>query len=137
MWTEFIKTESHLEYMLMPRISALSEICWTQKDLKDYDNFKGRMNNQYLRYYEMGVNYRIPHPEVSDTIYIKTGELVNIGNPTEVTEIRYTLDGNEPTINSLLFSKKFSVKENMILKSRCYNKEGRGSSVFTTVIIIE
>ena len=137
MWTEFIKTESHLEYMLMPRISALSEICWTQKDLKDYANFKSRMNNQYLRYDEMGINYRIPHPEVADTIYLKAGELVTIDNPTGVTEIRYTLDETEPTINSLLFSKGFNIKENTMLKSRCYNKKGRGSSVFISVIIVE
>jgi len=39
LWTEYITTPEFLEYMLLPRLCALSEIQWCQPELKDYDRF--------------------------------------------------------------------------------------------------
>ena len=43
LWTEYITTESTLEYQALPRMSALSEVQWTLPALKDYDSFKERL----------------------------------------------------------------------------------------------
>src|SRR5690606_8030031 len=40
LWTEYIKTPEHAEYMAFPRVSALSEIAWTPTDKKDWEDFK-------------------------------------------------------------------------------------------------
>lgn len=45
------------------------------------------------------------------------------------TEIRYTLDGNEPTISSALFSEPFKISANTILKARSFNRTGLGSNI--------
>jgi len=135
MWTEFIKTESHLEYMLMPRISALSEICWTKKSQKDYSDFSKRLNQQYLRYDQLQANYRIPHPQIPDTIFVKKEEKIEIPNPTGVTHIKYTLDGKDPDKNSINYTDPFIVNDNCIIKARSYNQLGRESSIATSVII--
>lgn len=42
-WTEYISTPEHVEYMLMPRLLALSEVLWTQKEKKNYDDFVKRL----------------------------------------------------------------------------------------------
>jgi len=39
LWTEYIKTNEHLEYMLLPRMLALSEVQWCSPDILDYSRF--------------------------------------------------------------------------------------------------
>jgi len=57
LWTEYIKTPEHAEYMAFPRVSALSEIAWTPTDKKDWEDFKRRLSVQLQRYDAKGVNY--------------------------------------------------------------------------------
>lgn len=39
LWTEYITTKERAEYMIIPRIAALSEVQWTSEDKKNYANF--------------------------------------------------------------------------------------------------
>ncbi|MBQ8837832.1 MAG: beta-N-acetylhexosaminidase [Bacteroidales bacterium] len=39
-WTEFISTPQHMEYMLLPRMLAISEVQWTPAVSKDYERFR-------------------------------------------------------------------------------------------------
>ena len=39
LWTEYIATEDHLHYMLLPRLAALSEVQWCRQDRKCWDRF--------------------------------------------------------------------------------------------------
>ena len=43
LWTEYITNEAMLEYQALPRMSALSEVQWTQPKRKDYEAFKERL----------------------------------------------------------------------------------------------
>ena len=43
LWTEYITNEAMLEYQALPRMSALSEVQWTQPIRKDYEAFKERL----------------------------------------------------------------------------------------------
>ena len=63
LWTEFISTTDYAEYMLLPRLSALSEIVWTNYELKNYSDFENRMIDQYARiwFIEIGI-IECPHP---------------------------------------------------------------------------
>ena len=56
-WTEYISTPEHCFYMLLPRLSALTEVLWTQKDNRNYQDFLKRLNRQFKRYDFAGVNY--------------------------------------------------------------------------------
>jgi hexosaminidase len=57
-WTEYIATDEHLEYMLLPRLSALSEIVWSPKEMRDWEDFRTRLESQVKRYEMAGWNYR-------------------------------------------------------------------------------
>ena len=58
-WTEYIKTESHLEYMAMPRMSAMAEVLWSSKSDRSYKGFIARLGmSQFRRFDRMDVNYR-------------------------------------------------------------------------------
>lgn len=43
LWTEYITTPEHVEYMILPRMLALSEVLWTPKENKNYDDFISRV----------------------------------------------------------------------------------------------
>ncbi|MDE3253280.1 MAG: beta-N-acetylhexosaminidase [Bacteroidota bacterium] len=54
-WTEYMKYPSKVEYMIFPRMSALSEVLWTEKTHKDWSDFSRRLTNEFKRYDWWGV----------------------------------------------------------------------------------
>lgn len=54
-WTEYIPNSEHVEYMILPRMAALSEVVWTGK--KDWEYFKIRIDDHFKYYDQMGYNY--------------------------------------------------------------------------------
>jgi len=57
LWTEYIPTTDHVEYMILPRGAAVAEIGWSPQSKRDYSDFKQRMIQQFKRYAGMGWNY--------------------------------------------------------------------------------
>ncbi len=55
-WTEYIRTLPHVEYMTLPRLAALSEVAWSTQP-KDFEGFKERMNSFVRLYDGEGYNY--------------------------------------------------------------------------------
>jgi hexosaminidase len=56
-WSEYIPTTEYVEYMILPRMSALSEVVWSSHESKDWDDFRGRLNNLVVRFDVLGLNY--------------------------------------------------------------------------------
>ena len=56
LWTEYVLDEPHAEYMLFPRILALSEVAWTPQQDRDYKNFLTRVNYHVPALKERGIN---------------------------------------------------------------------------------
>lgn len=57
-WTEYMKTWDHVEYMVFPRFFALSEVVWSPPDRKDYGRFHARLRWHLDRLDALGVRYR-------------------------------------------------------------------------------
>jgi hexosaminidase len=56
-WTEYIETPSKLEYMLFPRMSALSEVLWSPKEGRNWAAFEKRLPGLLKRYNWWKVSY--------------------------------------------------------------------------------
>ncbi len=56
-WTEYMANPQKVEYMVFPRISALSEVVWSPKGSKDWDKFSSELPEMYKRYELWRVNY--------------------------------------------------------------------------------
>lgn len=56
-WTEYMPSPSKVEYMVFPRLSALSEVLWSPKQNKDWKSFQQKMATQKKRYDLWGANY--------------------------------------------------------------------------------
>ncbi|MBP7508248.1 MAG: beta-N-acetylhexosaminidase [Prolixibacteraceae bacterium] len=59
-WSEYIPDENQAEYMIFPRLCALSEITWTNKENLDYEDFMERLAFHYKRLENAGFNYKRP-----------------------------------------------------------------------------
>jgi hexosaminidase len=56
-WTEYMAYPSKVQYMIFPRMTALSEVLWSQKESRNYDDFQKRLLTQFERYDLWKVDY--------------------------------------------------------------------------------
>ncbi len=57
LWTEYISNPAKAEYMLFPRMTALSEVLWSSQENKNWDDFQKRLAVQFKRYDLWKVSY--------------------------------------------------------------------------------
>ena len=57
LWTEFITTAEHVEYMILPRMPALAEVVWSPKENRNWNSFNERLQNHFKAYGEKGLHY--------------------------------------------------------------------------------
>ena len=62
LWTEYMPNLKHVEYMTFPRLTALSEVAWSPKDARNWDDFSRRLADECRRFDELGINYRHLQP---------------------------------------------------------------------------
>jgi hexosaminidase len=56
-WTEYMNNTAKAEYMVFPRISALSEVLWTNKENKSWPSFEKKLLHEFKRYDNFKINY--------------------------------------------------------------------------------
>ncbi|MCH6547773.1 MAG: family 20 glycosylhydrolase [Gemmatimonadetes bacterium] len=101
-WTEYMKTTDHVEYMVFPRALALAEVNWSPRNRRDWTSFTTRLQTHFQRLADIGVSYRIPPVRGLETDGITLEDRLSVSLSTEAVDadIRYTTDGSDPTIES-------------------------------------
>ncbi|MDO1511570.1 family 20 glycosylhydrolase [Maribacter confluentis] len=92
LWSEYIPTEEHSEYMLFPRLLALSETLWSTKEQRNWSNFSERLKviNERLEF--MGVNVSKSAYAIRDSATVDIGSKsisVKLHNEFDDADIRY------------------------------------------------
>ncbi|QCR21337.1 family 20 glycosylhydrolase [Pontibacter sp. SGAir0037] len=67
-WTEYMKNSDKVEYMLFPRMSALSEVLWTAPEKKDWNDFENRLQTQFKRYDLWGTKYSKAYYDIDASV---------------------------------------------------------------------
>ncbi len=131
-WTEYIATPEHAEYMALPRMCALAEVAWSPAEKRDTKNFLDRMNKHYERLDAMNVNYRWPALTGFDyeNVFIDKATLQIIPGQKN-TIVRYTTDGTEPTKRSKIYTEPITVSENVLFKFREFKPNGKSGKVYS------
>lgn len=125
LWTEWIPSWDRVEYLIMPRMLALSEVAWTQPERKDWDNFQKKVIHQLPRLDAMGINYRIPDLVGGYTSNAFIGETtVSVKCPAPLAKIYYTTDGSIPTDKSFQYTEPFTITETTNLTFRTFRPNG-------------
>ncbi len=138
-WTEYIKTPAHVEYMAFPRMLALAEVVWSRAEDKNYEDFQKRLAANLPRLDKQNVNYRIPEPGGLQSV-VTQDEKVSIElRPAAGTRVHYTIDGTVPDERSPVYQKPIEIalkeREVATLKTVVVNAAGRKSSVYASTIV--
>ncbi len=135
MWTEYVATNEHLEYMLYPRLIALAKNAWMGAKQKDFTDFQKRMNTQYAWLDKQQINYRVPYPMGFDAqnYGLSNVDTVELFTGIESATIHYTLDGSIPNENSPVYTAPLmlNLKEPIELNAITVMPSGRKSAVST------
>jgi hexosaminidase len=106
LWAEYIATENKVEYMLLPRLLALSEIAWSPVANKNYNDFKDvRLPKQLAWFDSHGIDYRVPGViGLRDTVIFGEHLPMDLKPSVQGAKIYYTLDGFEPRETDLQYT---------------------------------
>lgn len=117
-WTEYMKYPTKVEYMIFPRLSALSEVLWSPKEKRDWNSFEKRLQVQFKRYELWGANYSkafydlkakvVPAPDGN-------GVLWSLETPLKNAKIGYTTDEMDSEIRP--YSRPIEIKNNTLLNN--------------------
>ena len=67
-WTEYMSNPRKVEYMIFPRLTALSEVLWSPKEKKNWNDFEKRMQVQFKRYELWKANYSRAYYDLKATV---------------------------------------------------------------------
>ena len=125
-WTSTDGNEAEIESMTFPRAAALAEIGWTPSSQLRWPDFQPRMVSMMGRYSRLGVRFSdaaframaFKRGETGDRISVELAKQVPLG------EIRYTVNGAEPTAKSSVYTDVFEVPRATVIKAAVfYNGE--------------
>jgi len=136
LWTEYILDFRHVQYMIFPRLLALSEVGWGTADPENYKEFERRVVNEFKILDKMGIHYAKSIYNISGKVaaadYGVSYELSTSQNPDG---IRYTLDGTVPQVNSLPYQNIIPVSKDLTIQSAYFEngqlKSAVSSQTFT------
>lgn len=129
LWTEFIGTEDYFQYMVFPRIAALSEIDWSPKASRNFEDFNNRLVDQYQRYDKQGIQFRVPVPKLAVIRTSGITSTVALTDPTKNGTIRFTLDGGEVTATSSIYKEPVTLQKDQVIRyALFFNGQRKGST---------
>ena len=135
LWTEFISTDSHLEYMLLPRLSALSEVQWCLPGRKSFDRLMKDMPRMASLYENLGYDYaKHVFGVIDQHRSLEEGVEFTFHTAGEAG-IRYTVDGSEPTAESQLYEAPFMVSERPATVKAAVFRDGKDSGIYSRDIL--
>ena len=133
LWSEFIATPERSEYMLFPRLAALSEVLWTPEENKDWADFSRRMQSMFKRFDLMDINYATSAFSVTaeSEVDATSGEIkIALKNEFPDSEIRYTLNDENLDASSTSYKEPIQVDTSSLLRAAVFeNEKAKGDTL--------
>ncbi|WP_179413405.1 family 20 glycosylhydrolase [Mucilaginibacter sp. E4BP6] len=110
LWTEYIPTEAKADYMLLPRLLAVSELNWTPLANKNFNDFANVRLPYHLAWLDKNnFDYRVP-PAIGAKDTIVFGSQLNAQLKPSVVgaKIFYTIDSYTPRETDLIYTMPLS-----------------------------
>ncbi|MEH6679171.1 MAG: family 20 glycosylhydrolase [Sediminicola sp.] len=125
LWSEYIPTESHSEYMLFPRVSAMAEVLWSLREDRDWNDFSRRIQSAFGRYRLLGINYSKSAYQLTAEANSKDGKLnISLKNEFPDPTIRYSMNGDDLSKEGMPYTGPITVTGTSTLSAALF-KEGR------------
>ncbi|HVG42702.1 MAG TPA: family 20 glycosylhydrolase, partial [Chitinophagaceae bacterium] len=97
LWAEYMRYPSKVEYHLMPRLAALSEVLWSPKEKKSWNDFERRLPTQIARYELWGANYSNAYNDIKTSVGPAAGNKgvsIKFETKDKKGKITYGVQGN-------------------------------------------
>ena len=139
-WTEYMKTPEKVEYMIFPRIYALSEVAWTQPEEKNYTDFlENRVAVHLAKLEKTKTLYRVPTAiGIKDTTLLGAEFTFELKPAVNGAKIYYTIDGYNPSETDLQYYKPLQITvpqgEKRVLKTLVVTPSGKKSAITKTIL---
>ncbi len=117
-WTEYISTAEHLEYMVLPRMLALAETVWSPAATKNWNDFSRRLQFHFKAFDAKGLHYSPGNFTVDIKPAAKNGKLeVALFSEVPTASIFYTTDGSVPTVSSAVYTQPIAVESTQTIRA--------------------
>ena len=132
LWTEYILDFKQVQYMIFPRLFALSEVAWGTSKPDNYKEFESRVINHFKYLDKMDVNYAKSIYNINGKVVpAQNGVAYELSTSQNPNEIHFTIDGTVPTAQSPSYSKAIEVLKPMTIKS-AYFENGELKSAISS-----
>ena len=122
-WTEHIRTEPRVDAMTWPRAAAVAEAGWTPEARRGWDGFAARLPAELDRWRALGLGFDEPHVHALAEP-AGAGASVSLAGGEDLGEVRYTLDGREPTAASPVYAAPVEARLGATVKAAVF-RDGR------------
>jgi len=133
LWTEHMQTEERVQWMALPRAAALAEAGWSTPERRRWPDFLERLVPMFARYRAFDLNY-------ADSVFAPAAQISRGANGISVAlsnqassdaaalgEIRYTLDGREPSAQSTRYETPLTVPAGTEIRAAAFVGSERAS----------
>lgn len=133
-WTEWIPSFAHLQYMLFPRVAALAQKAWNGRT--DYNEFTTHLAAHSPIWDKMKINYRVPdiYGFYNTQAFTTQGELA-LKKVLPQSRIFYTTDGSKPTPEDKEYISPIRVRKNTTFTLATYRPDLTFSDLYTTKFV--
>lgn len=129
-WTEHMRTAERVTHMAFPRAAAVAEIGWSQPDKRDFTDFTSRLPAHFEQLDAEGLGYAKSAYEVRTNLRAGPGTVeITLANQIEGSDIRYTVDGSQPTLESMLYQGTITAAREGELKAAAFARGRQMSDV--------
>jgi hexosaminidase len=130
LWTEYILDFKQVQYMIFPRLFALSEVGWGTSKPENYKQFENRVVEHFKILDKMNINYaKSIYNILGKVIPDSKGVSYELSTSQNPSGIKFTIDGSEPKSNSATYQNAIPVSKAMTIKSAYFENDELKSAV--------
>lgn len=132
-WTEWTKDSTKMEWQMMPRIAALSELQWSNPTQKDFDGFLKLLPHMLDLYTAKGYHYKTDIYDVTlEASPAKESGQTTVSLATfDKVPVYYTTDGTEPDSTATLYTAPFTLTDSTTTVKAKAVRNGKNSETFS------
>lgn len=135
LWTEYIASFPHVQYMELPRLAALAEVQWLEPEDKNFEDFLTRIPALFSLYDKLGYNYakHVADVDMKYTIDPDNHALVATASALPGYDLYYTLDGSKPGPKSTRYTGPLHLTDSCIVSVVSFKNGVEGRALCDTI----